>query len=260
MVVLILIFLGLIVGSFLGVVSYRLSRGKQFLSGRSHCPNCGKTIAWYDNIPILSYLLLHGRCRSCQGRISPRYPAVEAATALLFASSYWVLASCSASSPICVWGGLLGQASLPFLLFVFSLVILVFIIDLEKRIIPDELSFLGFGVTSLILLALGERFFLSIFSGILVSAFLLIIHLVTKGKGMGLGDVKFALFAGVFFGWPMGVVWLFSAFLTGASVAIILILLGKADRRDKIAFGPFLVISFVIVAFWGDKIINALIL
>lgn len=257
MVVLILILLGLALGSFLGVVSYRLPKGKQFLTGRSHCPNCGRTIAWYDNIPLLSYLVLQGRCRHCKSRISLRYPLIEAATALLFAGVYWSEATCS-GSPVCIWRGLLGPLSLPFLLFVVSLVVLVFIIDFEKQIIPDELSFLGFGMTAILLIFAGDNFFLRLFSGTLVSLFLLSVHLATRGKGMGLGDVKFALFAGVFFGWPMGVIWLFTAFLTGAAVAIILILTGKAGRRDKIAFGPFLAISFIIVAFWGDKILSAI--
>jgi len=247
-------------GSFLGVVSYRAPRGKQFFSGRSHCPNCGKTVAWYDNIPLISFLLLKGRCRHCRKPISIRYPAIEAATALLFVSAYWAFSSCSASSPICVWKDILGPFALLFLLFVICLVVLVFTIDLEKQIIPDELNFLGFGVTSFLLLFGGDKFYLSLFSGILASLFLLSVHLVTRGKGMGLGDVKFALFAGVFFGWPMGLIWLFTAFLTGALVAIILILLGKADRRDKIAFGPFLAISFVITMFWGDKILMAILL
>jgi len=257
---LILLFLGLAIGSFLGAVSYRLPRGKQFLTGRSRCPRCGKTIAGYDNIPLFSYLILKGRCRHCRQRISLRYPAIEAATAPLFVSTYWVFASCTGPSPICAWRDILGPASLPFLLLVMALVILVFIIDFEKQIIPDELSFLGFGATSALLLFGGDNIFLRLFSGILVSFFLLSVHLVTRGKGMGLGDVKFALFAGVFFGWPMGLIWLFTAFLTGAAVAIILILTGKAGRRDKIAFGPFLAIAFVIVAFWGDKILSAILL
>jgi len=257
---LILLFLGLAIGSFLGAVSYRLPRGKQFLTGRSRCPRCGKTIAGYDNIPLFSYLILKGRCRHCRQRISLRYPAIEAATAPLFVSTYWVFASCTGPSPICAWRDILGPASLPFLLLVMALVVLVFIIDFEKQIIPDELSFLGFGATSALLLFGGDNIFLRLFSGILVSFFLLSVHLVTRGKGMGLGDVKFALFAGVFFGWPMGLIWLFTAFLTGAAVAIILILTGKAGRRDKIAFGPFLAIAFVIVAFWGDKILSAILL
>lgn len=154
----------------------------------------------------------------------------------------------------------MGPWAIPFVLFAVSLVILVFVIDLEKRIIPDEVSFLGFGVTSLVLLFGSDRFFLSLFAGILVSLFLLAVHLGTRGRGMGLGDVKFALFAGVFFGWPMAVIWLFSAFLTGATVAIILILLGKAGRKDKIAFGPFLAISFVIVMFWGQVLASFILL
>ena len=154
----------------------------------------------------------------------------------------------------------MGPWALPFVLFAVSLVVLVFVIDQEKRIIPDEVSFLGFGAASVLLVFGSDKFFLNLFSGILVSLFLLVVHLATKGKGMGLGDVKFALFAGVFFGWPMAVVWLFTAFLTGALAAIILILLGKAGRKDKIAFGPFLAISFVIVMFWGDKILSAILL
>lgn len=259
MVALIIFLLGLVVGSFLTVVSYRLPRAKQFIFGRSVCPNCGSKIAALDNVPILSYITLRGRCRRCGNRISFRYPLIEASTAVIFISLYWHLGAC-AGSPICVWKDILGPLALPFLLIVFSLVILVFTIDLERRIIPDGLSFFALGTVLLALFLGGEKFYLHLFSGIIVSLFLLLIHLVTRGKGMGLGDVKFALFAGVFFGWPLALIWLFSAFLTGAIVAIILMLLGTAGRKDKIAFGPFLAISFVLTAFWGDKILSALLL
>jgi prepilin signal peptidase PulO-like enzyme (type II secretory pathway) len=258
--VLIILLLGLCAGSFLGAVSYRLPRGKQFIKGRSYCPNCSRTIAWYDNIPLVSYILLKGKCRHCTRKISWRYPAIEAASGVIFVLIYLAFSSCWGNSVICSWGNILGPLGLPFLLFVAALVILVFIIDLEKQIIPDEVNFLGFGLTSLVLIFSSHQLYLFLLSGALAALFLLSVYLVTRGKGMGLGDVKFALFAGVFFGWPTALIWLFLAFLTGAIVAIILILRGKAKRQDKIAFGPFLAISFIICLFLGDIILKAILL
>ena len=219
------------------------------LGGRSICPECRAKIFWYDNIPLISYFLLGRKCRSCMKKISWRYPAVEAGVALAFlilvaASTKCFTSTLIDSSPICEWFGSLWVFSYPYYLVITVFFVTVFVIDLKDRIILDQLSFLGFLIVVIFLLLFrGPDFFASLFIGFAAAAFLLLIHLFTKGRGMGLGDVKFALFAGALLGWPESMVWMFLSFLTGAVVGFILVIRGKAGLKSQIAFGPFLVAS-----------------
>ncbi len=238
---LLLFIVGLAIGSFLGALSYRYPRGMSIFKGRSLCPKCGDKIVWYDNIPILSFFLLGGRCRNCKKKISKRYPLIEISTALFFVLVYYFVGA---------------TFLLPYFLFLASLLLFIFVLDLEEQIIPDEVVFLGFIVTVILFIGIDSRdIFLRLFSGFLASLFLLLIHLVTKGRGMGLGDVKFALLGGLVIGIKFMPVWLFVSFLTGAAVGVILILLGKTDLKAKIAFGPFLIISLAITFLFGEKIL-----
>jgi len=233
---------GLVVGSFLGAYTFRYPRGISVLRGRSVCPKCKKNLVWYDNIPVLSFVLLKGRCRECGKKISLRYPLIELATALGFVG---------------IWFLFLEPVFLVFLILIFSLLVAVFVIDLEQKIVPDELVFTGFGLTVFYLLLISpSTLFTSLAAGFGAALFLLLVHLATRGRGMGLGDVKFAVFAGTLLGWPMMPVWLFTAFLTGAVVGTILVLAKKVSFGKQIAFGPFLVISLIFVFIWGEKFIN----
>jgi len=233
---------GLVVGSFLGAYTYRYPRGISVLRGRSVCPKCKKNLVWYDNLPILSFLLLRGRCRRCGKRISWRYPAIELTTALGFVAAgrlapNWLV--------------------LAVLLIIFSLLVAIFVIDLEEKTIPDELVFLGFGLTMFYLfLADSPGLFVNLAVGFGTALFLLFVHLASRGRGMGLGDVKLAVFGGTLLGWPEAAIWLFVAFLTGAVVGTILVLAKKAAFGKPIAFGPFLVVSLIIVSIWGEKLVN----
>lgn len=245
--------LGLVFGSFVNVLIWRLPR-KISLGGRSFCPKCKAKISWYDNIPILSFFLLRGKCRRCKKKISWRYPAVELAVALAFlllvvASRSCFLTEIIESSPACDWYATLWMLAYPFYLFLSIIFVAVFAIDLRDKVILDALSILGFlVVVVLIVLFRDDEFFVSMLIGFASATFLLMIHLFTKGRGMGLGDVKFALFAGALLGWPVALVWMLLSFLTGAAVGIILVITGKARLKSQIAFGPFLVAS-VFVAF-----------
>ncbi len=225
--------LGLVVGSFVAALTWRLPRGESVLKGRSRCPHCRKTIAWYDNLPLISFLLLNGKCRSCHRKISLRYPIIELTTALLF-----------------ILIGQFFQANF-FYLFMVALLMAILVIDLEHQMIPDKLVFLGLIARFGDLVVRDDPLFFSYLLAALITAlFLLAVHSLTKGKGMGLGDVKLALLLGLFFT-PLGVVTLlWSAFLTGGVVAAILILLGRARLKQKIAFGPFLIIGFFIALIW----------
>lgn len=240
--VLLLFILGLVIGSFLSAYTYRLPQRKTVIKGRSICPKCKKKIAWYDNIPLLSFLLLKGKCRKCHKKISIRYPVIELVTGLGFVGA-WFLSD--------------GFISLFFLLLFFCLLLAIFIVDLESRIIPDEFIFVGFAAAIVFLLITNPPIlYVHLFSGLVAALFLLLIHLVTRGRGMGLGDVKLAIFGGTLLGWPMTLVWLFTAFLTGAIVGIILVLVKKMAFGKHIAFGPFLVASLVIVFVWGVELLS----
>lgn len=222
--------MGLIFGSFLSAVTWRMPRGIKILDlhSRSICPQCKNVIRWYDNIPLLSYLLLGGKCRHCHKHISLRYPIIEFSTAILFVlvPYYW----------------------LPVVL----LLEMIFIIDLEHQIIPDEISFLiiFLGVIDLLLVS-PNLFYVNMLCGLCAALFLLLTHLVTKGKGMGLGDVKLALAVGIILGWPGTLVWMYAAFLIGAVTGVILILARKAKFRVPIPFGPFLAFAFLIALIYA---------
>jgi prepilin signal peptidase PulO-like enzyme (type II secretory pathway) len=227
--------LGLIFGSFISALTWRYPKGISIAKGRSICPKCGKQISWYDNIPLLSYIFLGGKCRNCKKKISLRYPIIELATGVGFL--------------------LIGFQVLPLILF--CILEIIFVIDLENQIIPDDFIFIGIFLVFLFLLVTNSSFlFPNLLAGFLAASFLLLIHLVTRGRGMGLGDIKFAVLGGLIIGLPLFPIWLFLAFLTGAAVGIILILGKKAGFKSKIAFGPFLVISIPITLLWGQKIID----
>lgn len=238
-----LFLIGTIVGSFLSVVSFRVYKNIQFVKGRSFCPKCRYEIRWYDNIPLLSFLLLGGKCRNCKKKISIRYPFIELATGLgfLFIGLKFI------PDPI----------SLIYNLIIFCILVLIFTVDLEHQIIPD--SFVFFGIPLVILYSLifnPSSIYSSLFAGFLASVVLLIIYFATLGRGMGLGDVKFAVFGGFIVGLKLMPVWLFASFLTGGITGIILILGRRAGLKDHIAFGPFLIVGLFLALVYGNEFIK----
>lgn len=232
--------LGIVIGSFLAALTYRFVRGISNLKGRSFCDNCGKQIFWFDNIPLLSYIALGGKCRFCGKKISPRYFIIELATGVGFV--------------------LIGPNLLP--LIIFCVLEAILIIDFENQIIPDAFTFSGIAVVFIYLLLLspGSEIFTSILSGFVSATFLLAINMITNGRGMGLGDVKFAVLGGMLVGLTLSPIWFLVAFLTGAICGIILIVSHKAKLKSKIAFGPFLVLSIPITLLWGQKILDMILL
>lgn len=225
--------LGLIVGSFIGALSYRLPKGVNIASGRSSCPKCKNKISWYDNIPVISYLILLGKCRSCRRKISLRYPLIEIGTAIIFV--------------------LIGPNVL--LLAVSCLLIAILVIDLEHMIIPDELVFWGLFLFIVVSLFTNPySLFPNLLAGFASALVLLLIHLVTRGRGMGLGDVKLAILLGAVLGPSLSPAFFLASFLTGGSVATILLISGRAKLKQKIAFGPFLVVGFFIAQLLGRNL------
>jgi len=254
--------LGLVTGSFLSALTYRLPRGIKISSGRSLCVNCKKTIAWYDNIPLLSYLILKGKCRKCKKKISPRYFVIELATALLFTAIYLATLKCAGAAYLTnAWNGAicninnnLGIWTLPYLLILSSALLAIFITDFEYQIIPDQLViFLLFLVFLTHFFSTADNFYALIFSGFSAALFFLFLNIVTGGRGMGLGDAKLGLVGGLFFGLGNSFYWLTVSFILGAVVGLILIFSGKAKFGKPIPFGPFLIAGYIITMLFSTK-------
>jgi len=234
--------LGAVVGSFLNVVSYRLPRHESLICPASRCPGCGADVKPYDNVPIFSWLLLRGRCRSCAAPISARYPIVEAITAALYAA-------CVARF------GTGAEVILP-LVFV-TLLVPVAAIDLEHRIIPNVLvgpaAVLALAVAAVLLSdSLPER----LVAGAVAGGFLLLAALAYP-SGMGMGDVKLAGVMGLFLGRAVGPAMLI-ALLAGTVVGVaIMARRGVAEgRKTAVPFGPFLVLGSLVALFAGEAIVD----
>ena len=233
--------LGLLIGSFLNVVAYRLPRGESLLWPASHCPGCGQPIKPYDNVPVLSWLILRGKCRGCAERISPRYPAIELLTALAFGA----IALLNGVDRDLVW-------QLPFA----AMLIAVAGIDLEHRIIPNKVMLPAavFAVASAIALRPGELGELGIAGAGAFAAFLLCA--LAYPAGMGMGDVKLAGVMGLFLGVAV-VPALFVAFLAGTLVGVAVIAKhGKDGRKKGVPFGPFLALGGLVGLLAGSDLIG----
>jgi len=246
LLVVIAVVYGLIIGSFLNAWAWRLAHGEKITAGRSHCPKCGAQIRAYDNVPLVSWLLLRGRCRDCGAAISRRYPVGEALTAVLFAA-------------LAAYDGL-SLLLIPHLLFV-SVMLLVSQVDLEKRIIPDVviLSAAAIGVPLMIWLGPGPWWEWPL-AGVGAAGFLLLIseayYRLRHVEGMGFGDVKMALCMGVYLGVTV-VPALFLGFLSGAVIGVALIFLRKGDAKTAVPFGPFLAAGAIVALFVGRFLIDA---
>lgn len=235
---------GLIVGSFLNVLIYRVPAGRTIL-GRSHCPNCDYQIKWFDNIPVFSWLILGAKCRNCRAAISARYPLVEAFTALT-----WTLAALTLNTTIL----------LPLYLIAIAVSITLAMIDYDTMRLPDPLVIT---LTALIvLLVAGETFMAgdfdvalkSLISALALGGFYFLIWLVTLGRGMGFGDVKLAPSLGALmglFGYPSVLIGAFVAWMIGGAVVIVGWAMGRVKRGKHVPFGPFLLGGAWIGVFWG---------
>jgi leader peptidase (prepilin peptidase)/N-methyltransferase len=231
---------GLVIGSFLNVVAYRLPLKKSIVRPGSSCPHCGHAIRWYHNIPVVGWLILHGRCRDCAARISWRYPLVEALTGGLFAAAYLVY-------------GLGGRLLLAWAFM--AAMIAIVLIDLDHQIIPDKIVLPGAAVglaASIALRPAGWWEYLVAAAG--AAGFLFVIALIWAG-GMGFGDVKMALLMGAVLGRSV-IVAMFLAFLIGGVLGVVLIATKARSRKDRIPFGPFLAAGSIIALFYGQGILD----
>ena len=236
--------LGAVIGSFLNVCIWRIPEEKSIVFPSSHCPKCGTSIRPYDNIPILSWLALRGRCRDCGEAISPRYPLVELLTGLLSLALGW-----------------LYGPSLPYLaafLFAAALVVITFI-DLDHQIIPDVISLPGIPVFLLLaVFVMGVGFWDSLLGVLVGGGFLYLIavgyELLTKREGMGGGDIKLLAMIGAFLGWQSLFFVVFMSSILGALVGVVLIALKGKDMKYAVPFGPFLSIAAVLYLFVGPAL------
>jgi len=277
-------FLGICLGSFLNCLIYRLKEGVSFLKGRSYCPHCRHYLGPKDLIPILSFFFLRGKCRYCQKKISCQYPIVELVTGFLFVFSSFFVFSDPETFPCSL---LYCYLAILFYWFFISILIVIFIYDLKYYIIPDKviypaivLAFLWRGLEVLkftdwnLFRVLGpvpenlfwcetglefgiwRPFLISVLTAFLASTFFLVIVLISKGKWMGLGDVKMAFFMGLLLDLPNVLIALFIAFFFGALIGIGLIIFKKKSLKSEIPFGPFLASGTLISLFWGREILN----
>lgn len=240
------VILGIVLGSFSKVLADRSLNNKSFW-GRSYCPACKHKLTWYDLFPIFSYLFLKGKCRYCQKKIGIEYPVIEVVMGILVGLLFWQ-----------------SSFNLTLILSTFFIVILVtlFLTDIKEMLIPDRII-----VPSLII-----GIFLKLISSIINSSYLPFVYavltglgiglffysliIITRGKGMGGGDVKLGAFIGLMLGFPNGILAIFLAFFIGAIFSIGLIILRKKHFGQVIPFGPFLVIGSLLMLYWGQEIMN----
>lgn len=236
---------GLMIGSFLNVVIDRLPDGRNIFIGRSICDYCHTKLQWFDLFPLFSFLLLQGKCRYCHTKIPLRNFFTELLTGVLF----MVI--------ITINHNYYPSFILLFLAFA-SCLIVIFFIDMERGIIPDNLILAAFFLELLIHHVNRDNLLQYITAGIISFLFFFGIFYVTKQKGMGFGDVKFSFVIGFFLGFPVTIAAFYIAFLTGAVVSLILVITGKKRfKGGTIPFGPFLVFGMFVGYFKGAELIQS---
>jgi leader peptidase (prepilin peptidase)/N-methyltransferase len=237
---------GLVWGSFLNVVIHRLPSGESLVSPRSRCPSCRKPVAAYDNVPVLSYVLLRGRCRRCGAGISPRYPLIEASVGVGSLLAF-------------LRHGLSLEYAVE-LAFVAAMIALIFI-DFDHQILPNSITLPG---TAIGLALAGPRAAITLresLLGALLGAGLLFlvaeVYLrLRKVEGLGMGDVKMMGMVGAFVGWKGVLLTLFLGSLSGTLVGLVVMATSKADLRTKLPFGTFLGMGAIATVYAGDRLIG----
>lgn len=232
---------GLAIGSFLNVVIVRVPEGRSLWHPRSACPGCSAQLAWHDNIPVLSFLWLRGRCRKCGMRISWRYPIIEAVTAAALAAAY-------------VAFGPTGDFVVAAVLL--ATLVVVTAIDLQHQLIPDVITLPGIIVGLMANLAIGHVSWRECLIGIVVGGGLFFVIILVSPNGMGGGDMKLGAMLGAFLGWKALLFALFTGIVLGGVVGIALLVSGLRGRKDPIPFGPFLAAGGAMALFWGERIMD----
>lgn len=285
--------LGLATGSFINVLTLRWQPDKdnkisKILTGRSHCLSCGKTLRWFEIIPLISFLVLRGRCRYCHKKLSWQYPLIEGLTSLVFIGLTWQILKLNffyyylLSDPRSNFWAI---AAIILWYFYAAVLISLATIDFRHYLLPDRLIFPTMGISFLANLSfyflsttpnnafpkfglnfLGpyaniinvhfNPFISSLLGAIVLSAFLFLIYALSRGKAMGFGDVKLAALIGLMLGLVGGIAALVFAFVWGAIISLIIVLTTKKKLKDPVPFGPFLTLGVASVIFLGEIVIN----
>jgi len=229
---------GLAIGSFLNVVIARVPAGRSLVRPGSACPGCSALLKWYDNIPVLSFLLLRGRCRSCGMTIAWRYPIVEVITAVVLVSGYVALGPTADFVVVVVL--------LPALIAITG-------IDMQHQLIPNAVTLPGILVGLVLNLATGRISWMESVIGILLGGGLFFVIILASRGGMGGGDLKLGAMLGAFLGWKALLFALFVAIVLGGATGVVLLATGLRGRKDPIPFGPFLAAGGAMALFWGER-------
>lgn len=244
---------GLIIGSFLNCLIWRLHK-KEGLFNRSYCPKCKKQIFWYDNIPILSFIMLKGKCRQCKKPISWQYPAIELITGILFVVAFVINFQFLNN-----FQAILNfQFSIKVLRdwFLICVMIVVFIYDLRWYLILDIVTFPACLVMLIINLILGFNLWNLLISGIIGGSFFLFQFVISKGKWIGGGDIRLGLLIGLSLGWPGVLVAIIISYFIGSIIGVGLIFGRKKQWGSEVPLGVFLSVGTVISLFWQEQILN----
>jgi prepilin signal peptidase PulO-like enzyme (type II secretory pathway) len=250
-------------GSFLNVLVDRGQKGESLL-GWSQCDHCGYRLRWYDNVPVFSFLFLHGRCRKCGQKLSWQYPIVELGMGFLFLAVGYSVGFLdlvpTSQSYFDAW-------EILFVILTVFLLAAVFLWDLKYMIIPDELVLAGLSIA--FFYSVYQQFSLDVswldirspvVSGLagslIVSGFFYLIYFISKKKWIGGGDVKLGLWIGWLSGWQMAYLMLLVAYVLGAAVSVALLALKKKKMNSQVPFGPFLILGCLVVLFWGESVIQ----
>jgi leader peptidase (prepilin peptidase)/N-methyltransferase len=237
--------LGLMIGSFLNVCIYRLPRGLSPVRPRSGCTKCGHVLSWYENVPIVSYLVLRGRCRKCGSWISPMYPIIEAITGAMFLAGYLLYGP----SPLLAVRLLFGCA-----------MIVLFVVDLQHHILPNVITLPGIIIGFLCSVLVGPGWQASLIGiaagGGTLWAIAEIYYRVRHEEGLGMGDVKMLGMVGAFLGWKLVLLTLVLASFSGTVVGLGVLLLKRESMKYALPFGTFLAVGALIAAVAGDPIIS----
>lgn len=231
---------GLMVGSFLNVIIVRLATGESPLGSRSRCPRCHQTIAWYDNIPLVSFILLGRRCRHCRALIAWQYPLVELGTGIVFTLLFWRF-------------DLTLDA---FILAVFScFLIIIFVYDWQHSLILDLVTVPAMAIAVVGNLLRGFRWHDLLLAAVIGGGFFAVQFLVSRGRWIGGGDIRLGSLMGLMLGWQQLLVAGLLAYLVGAAVALPLLILGRKQLASPIPFGTFLTAATFITFLYGQSVL-----
>ena len=233
--------IGLSLGSFFNVIIFRFDSGRTVVKGRSECLSCRSVIRWFDLIPVLSYFILRGRCRKCKENISPLYPIVEISTAVILLLLFL-------NTPVISYLTLLNT-------LVVLLLVLVIFLDIRYFIIPDKIAILLTAATiGLKTLGNNEDFLYLLISALGLTAFFAILFLVSKGRWIGLGDIKLIFLIGLLLGYPMGYIAIVSSVWLAALFSMALLVVKKATMKTEVPFGSFLSATTIIFIIFGNEL------